>query len=949
MVSWFRNRTILTKLLMSFGVIVSISCILGIRGYIESQKIEKDVDVLYVDYTVAGTDLAKMSVNLARFRNNLVRAREAKDAASVEEILKSNATIRKAIEDPFNAYLGTVLRESSTGRSEIEDAPRVKTALDEYFSSAAKTQEQLTGLSQAKTPQEREKQLAAMSEGVKAAGVKFEAVCYAIDELVTSVTDVGNDINNQVKGNIRVSNQSNLVGTLISVSLGIVFCGILTALISRPIKKAVTILEAVAKGDLSQQMQVQSSDEVGRMAKSMNVAIGNTKQTRDQAEMLMSDTRMIGQIIEKIPSSKNAIHAIQTVMEIVRKGFGLSYGSYWALDAKENVLKFQMDSGSVNEEFRRATMSARFREGEGLSGRAWKQRDAFYSPNISQITDCVRAPIAHRAGVEAAIAIPLIVDGNVIGSIDFFAMAGSSALTPDRVQILKQLGGLVSTIVGSFEAIRVQAMMQSAQMNVIFADTQSKIQYINSSSMGTLKVIESSLPCKLDDLIGFSMDELTKHSVPAHKGSSTLLVQIGSDILEWRPSPVFDRHRASLGTMVTWEIITERLQNKRLLKENADREARQTAELRQKVDLIIEVTHAMADGNFAELVPDLGNDPVGQMAKSLNRAISNVQEALGGVKSVAEMVTDAATQLAAASDEISNGAQEQASGLEETASTLEEITATVKQNSDSAQQARQLASGSREVAEKGGNVVGTAVEAMAAINQSSKKIADIITTIDEIAFQTNLLALNAAVEAARAGEQGRGFAVVATEVRNLAQRSAGAAKEIKGLIQDSAKKVDVGTDLVNRSGTTLNEIVNSVKRVTDIVNEIAAASHEQSVGIEQVNKAVSQIDSVTQRNASQTEEMSATAATLTDHAKHLWDLVSKFKLVSQDAMMFNGSHQKVGKLSSPERVKPLKGYVPPKTGSGSIFDGPGQIKVKDLTVANLLQEYDSQDGLISRF
>ena len=302
------------------------------------------------------------------------------------------------------------------------------------------------------------------------------------------------------------------------------------------------------------------------------------------------------------------------------------------------------------------------------------------------------------------------------------------------------------------------------------------------------------------------------------------------------------------------------------------------AELQQKVAAITTSVNALAAGDFTQQAPDLGTDTVGQMAGSLNKAIVSVRTALEGVREVSEQLADASGQLSAASDEISTGAQEQASSLEETASTLEEITATVKQNSDSAQQARQLASGSKEVAEKGGQVVGNAVEAMSEINQSSKRIADIITTIDEIAFQTNLLALNAAVEAARAGEQGRGFAVVASEVRNLAQRSATSAKEIKSLIEDSVKKVDAGTELVNQSGSTLGEIVTSVKRVTDIITEIAAASKEQSTGIDQVNKAVPQMDTVTQRNASQTEEMSATAQTLTDQAAQLRDLVSRFKL-----------------------------------------------------------------------
>ncbi|MDY3562525.1 methyl-accepting chemotaxis protein [Gemmata sp. JC673] len=300
--------------------------------------------------------------------------------------------------------------------------------------------------------------------------------------------------------------------------------------------------------------------------------------------------------------------------------------------------------------------------------------------------------------------------------------------------------------------------------------------------------------------------------------------------------------------------------------------------LQNKVDMIVAAAHALAGGDFTVAIPDLGADAVGQMARSLNEAVASVRAALERVQEVSEQLADASAQLSSASTEISSGAQEQASSLEETAGTLQEITATIRRSAEHVQQARQLASGSKEVAEKGGQVVSGAVGAMSEINESSKKIAEIITTIDEIAFQTNLLALNAAVEAARAGEQGRGFAVVATEVRNLAQRSATAAKEIKGLIQDSVKKVDAGTELVNKSGNTLAEIVTSVKRVTDIVTEIAAASREQSAGIDQVNKAVSQMDTSTQRKAAQTEELSATAQALNDQATQLRDLAARFKL-----------------------------------------------------------------------
>jgi methyl-accepting chemotaxis protein len=217
---------------------------------------------------------------------------------------------------------------------------------------------------------------------------------------------------------------------------------------------------------------------------------------------------------------------------------------------------------------------------------------------------------------------------------------------------------------------------------------------------------------------------------------------------------------------------------------------------------------------------------------------------------------------------------------------MEQMTSTVKQSADNAKQANQLSLSSRDIADKGGKVVTDAVAAMAEINKASKQIADIIGVIDEIAFQTNLLALNAAVEAARAGEQGRGFAVVAAEVRNLAQRSATSAKEIKALIQDSVQKVQGGSELVNHSGKTLEEIMTSVKKVAEIVSEISAAAQEQSAGIEQVNKAVTQMDQVVQANAAQVEELSSTAQSMSGQGQQLQALVKRFKIQEERASAF---------------------------------------------------------------
>ncbi len=292
----------------------------------------------------------------------------------------------------------------------------------------------------------------------------------------------------------------------------------------------------------------------------------------------------------------------------------------------------------------------------------------------------------------------------------------------------------------------------------------------------------------------------------------------------------------------------------------------------------VEVAETVAAGDLSVDIRAESRDETGQLMQALRNMNDSLAKVVGEVRTGTETIATASGQIASGNHDLSSRTEQQASSLEQTAASMEELTSTVKQNADNARQANQLAVSASEVAVKGGSVVSQVVDTMGSINASSKKIVDIIGVIDGIAFQTNILALNAAVEAARAGEQGRGFAVVASEVRSLAQRSAAAAKEIKTLIGDSVEKVEAGSKQVAEAGRTMDEIVGSVRRVTDIMGEITAASQEQTSGIEQINQAITQMDQVTQQNAALVEEASAAAQSLQEQAGSLSQIVGVFRL-----------------------------------------------------------------------
>lgn len=892
---WFDNLKISWKLQLCFAVISSLTLVVTVVIITGVTSLRENLRIVYEDYTIAGTNLAHTSNNLTRHRYVVRLANTASDQVGVDQSIAAANKLKAELIKPLNVYAATTLRKSHGGRDEAHDLQDFRDKLDKYFSTAdrmlAFAHERAGRDDKADPAGLRAKTPDAL---IKETDQKLEGALAALDELLVTVADVGKDMNEE-GSTIGEKAIWTLIGSMALLAiLGFVLGYIVTRLIVTNMANLLAAAQAIGNGNLDARSTVSTKDEVGQLAQVFNdmgrnlqsAAVKQAEVTAMAQEQALKfeqerdnwqDEFKVRDAIMNLTTNVSEFDLDGNIVSLNEKFCEVSKYSKEELMGKSLAVVRHPDmSGEVIKQMWETIEKGKIFHGVVKNRR--KDGTPYYE-------DAVMAPVLGKngkprkyVGVRYDITEQEVARQQMKGIVDAidrmyataeFTMQGT-VLTANE-NFLKCMGYGLDELRGQHHRIFCEPAYASTGEYAAFWEKLNR----NQVDRGTYRCVgKGGREVWLRASYNPILDEL---------GRPMKVVAFTTDITGEKQAEIAvdGLIAAAAGGQLKERIETSRFEGQaKQLTENFNRLLDAVIKPWQEAQ---EVLWALSNCDLTKSMTGDYQGDFEQIKDSINRAISKLQEAMVTVREATESVSLSAEEITKGNEDLSQRTTQQAASLEETSSAMEEMTATVKQNADNARQANQLAVAARDVAAKGGAVTGSAVEAMGEINKSSKKIADIITVIDEIAFQTNLLALNAAVEAARAGEHGRGFAVVAAEVRNLAQRSATAAKEIKGLINESIQRVAEGSELVNQSGQTLNEIVTSVKRLTDIIAEISAASQEQASGIDQVNTSVMQMDQATQQNAALVEEVTAASQSMRTQSLSLRKQVLSFKIKVTEA------------------------------------------------------------------
>jgi methyl-accepting chemotaxis protein len=765
------------------------------------------------------------------------------------------------------------------------------------------------------------------------------------------------------------------------------------------------------------------------------------------------DIQVLLDSMQAIIRANDPADIYRNLLDTVRRGYGWSYGSYWAVDPEDDRLALRLDSGRIDDEFQSASRAARFRDGEGLVGRIRQRRELVHFADLAELGDCARTRAARAAGLAAAAGLPIVRDGRVIGTLDFFA-ARRNEMSSERLESLRVLTRLAedkaATIERREELTRISQMIASTPISMMYADRDLILRFINPASLRLLTRLAPYLPVPPDQMLGQSIDIF--HKDPEHQRRILsdprnlplqTRIRVGPETADLTVTAMVDADGRYLGPILSWEIVTDRVKAEEREREAAadtaafngllmamsraesseevlssalrsvtdaygwaygscwrlDRsngvmrfnrdsgdvaeefrrktrettfregegsigqawrqrdtqfitefaeqrnslraqaahraglhtsvavpilvhgevqavldffstttihltESRQEAlrsigqlvtgalerveqqvqldrakrDLEHKVNELMEVARAAADGDLTIEVGVRGDDDMGRLGAALGEMVGDLKKVISQIVESASQFAEGSRVIAESATYLSESSQNQAATVEEMSASVAQLSAAIQHINANAGSASELAEKSAELARQGGDSVNQAIEAMVLIKKSSEQVSDIIQVISEIASQTNLLALNAAIEAARAGEHGLGFAVVADEVRKLAERSSAAAKEITALIKESTRRVADGAQLSEKAGQSLATIVQGVKETAASIAKIAEATRDQSAASGEVSKAIQDVSSITETNASSAEQLSASAEELGAQAESLKAVIAGFKV-----------------------------------------------------------------------